>query len=149
MALRRGGIGRTFGFRFGHDPQGPPEVVDEKRVIGRQGDASGDHDHVSRHVGMDPAGVKRGGAQAALDPVALDGVADPLRYREADPQTGPVPIPHPPLHGHPLGMETAAAGRREENRSGGQPLDRVGAWPAHRRRFKPTNASGRAPGGRR
>ena len=99
---------------------------------------------------MRSACVKRGGAQAPLDPVALDGVADPLRDREAEAQSGRISLPQSALNRHPLGMETAARGRRDEFCSFRQAPDVFGAWAAHRRtQFRRTGACDRGPGARR
>jgi hypothetical protein len=76
--------------------------------------------------------VKRGGAQAPLDPVTLDGVADPLRNRKAEAQPRRISLPQSALNRHSLAMKTAARSRRDELCSFRQSPDVLGARAAHR-----------------
>lgn len=61
-----------------------------------------------RRIRSGAAELPYGGTQAAFDAVALDGVADPLRQREADAHAGDAVVTQAALNRHALAMKTAA-----------------------------------------
>ena len=73
-------------FRLGDCPQRAPKIVDEQIEIGGEDIAPPDDDDISIERCIVLAGRGDGGPEPALDPVALGGVADPLRNREAEAQ---------------------------------------------------------------
>ncbi len=76
--------GRAFG--LGDSSQRAPEIVDEHTEIGGENIAPSDDDHIRFDWGEILACLGNGGPQPALDPVALRGVANPLRDREPEAQ---------------------------------------------------------------
>ena len=73
-------------FRPGDRSQRAPEIVDEQIEIGGEDIAASDDDHVRVDIRVILACRGNGSPESAFDPVALRGVADPLRDREAEAQ---------------------------------------------------------------
>jgi hypothetical protein len=123
--------------RLGDGPKRTLEIVDQHAVIGRQDVTPSDNHDIGIDIRIIQSRRSADRPETPLDPVAFRRMPDPFGDRQAEAQAGHgsagiLAAARAALDRHPLRMEAAARGRRNEIRSFRQAPDRACARVAHR-----------------